>query len=177
MYRARTVAAAFAAGILVGAFATAHLARGASPMPPVNRAPLIFRPVTVPAAPAIVDRIETPAPTRSSALGITTELQSERRPVSGQEPRRSLALSGIATWYQGDYSSGERTLYAAVGSWRWGDTPYRLRVCHAGRCVDVVVRDHCNACEDGEPLLDLSPAAFGRLADRGLGRIRVTIDA
>lgn len=145
-------------------------ARAATPM--TNRSQLVFRPVTVP---ALVDRLPGPSPTRSAVLGITTELQSERRPVSGQTTRRSLALSGVASWYRGTYSSGERTLYAAVGSWRWGDTPYRVTVTAGDRSVTVVVRDHCHACEDGRPLIDLSPAAFAALAPLSRGIVRVTL--
>ena len=62
---------------------------------------------------------------------------------------------------------GELVMYAAVGSWRWGDKPYDIRVCKRGnqsKCVVVTVRDFCRACKNGFGLVDLSPAAFKKLA-------------
>lgn len=98
---------------------------------------------------------------------------------------------GDATWY-GDggrchdgylrtcspYLSGEQVFYAAVGSWRWGDKPYDVRVCKRGntrKCVTVTVRDFCRACKNGFGLIDLSPAAFKKLAPLWRGRIHVVI--
>ena len=109
--------------------------------------------------------------------------------------------SGVASWYgstssrachQGlprtctPYLSGERVMYAAVGSWRWGDVPYRLKVCRADdvqQCVVVVVRDHCGRCfgDSKKPwtrnsrAIDLSPAAFKRLERLGTGLVRVVL--
>lgn len=109
--------------------------------------------------------------------------------------------AGVASWYgstsdavchQGlprtctPYLSGERVLYAAVGSWRWGDVPYRLKVCRADdvqQCVVVVVRDHCGRCfgDSKKPwtrnsrAIDLSPAAFKRLERLGTGLVRVVL--
>lgn len=98
---------------------------------------------------------------------------------------------GDATWY-GDggrchdgylrtcspYLSGEQVFYAAVGSWRWRDKPYNLRVCKRGnqdKCVVVTVRDFCRACKNGFGVIDLSPAAFKKLAPLWRGRIHVVI--
>ena len=98
---------------------------------------------------------------------------------------------GDATWY-GDggrchdeylrtcspYLSGEQVFYAAVGSWRWGDKPYDIRVCkrnNPNKCVVVTVRDFCRACKNGFGLIDLSPAAFKKLAPLWRGRIHVVI--
>jgi len=98
---------------------------------------------------------------------------------------------GDATWY-GDggrchdgylrtcspYLSGEQVFYAAVGSWRWGDKPYDIRVCKRGnqdKCVVVTVRDFCRACKNGFGVVDLSPAAFKKLAPLWRGRIHVVI--
>lgn len=108
----------------------------------------------------------------------------------------SLGISlggGDATWY-GDggrchdgymrtcspYLSGEQVFYAAVGSWRWGDKPYDLRVCKRGnqnKCVVVTVRDFCRACKNGFGVIDLSPAAFKELAPLWRGRIHVVISS
>lgn len=99
--------------------------------------------------------------------------------------------SDDATWY-GDggrchdgylrtcspYLSGEQVYYAAVGTWRWGDTPYMVTVCRKKTtdCVKVWVRDFCRACKNGFGLIDLSPAAFKKLAPLSKGRINVTVD-
>lgn len=97
---------------------------------------------------------------------------------------------GDATWYGEDgrcyddkwktcspYLSGEQVFYAAVGSWRWRDTPYRVDVCRTGtyRCVVVWVRDFCRACKNGHGVIDLSPAAFRKLAPLWRGRIDVKV--
>jgi hypothetical protein len=97
---------------------------------------------------------------------------------------------GDATWYGEDgrcydghwktctpYLSGEQVFYAAVGSWRWGDKPYRVNVCRPanGRCVTVWVRDFCRACKNKFGVIDLSPAAFRKLAPLGRGRIKVVV--
>jgi len=103
----------------------------------------------------------------------------------------SLALmlgGGDATWYGEDghcydghwktcspYLSGEKVFYAAVGDWRWGDKPYRIQVCRVstGKCVVVWVRDFCRACKNKHGVVDLSPAAFRKLAPLWKGRIKV----
>jgi hypothetical protein len=112
----------------------------------------------------------------------------------------SLALmlgGGDATWYGEDgrcydghwktcspYLSkkdggrgGELVMYAAVGSWKWGDKPYRVNVCRPanGRCVTVWVRDFCRACKNKFGVIDLSPAAFRKLAPLYKGRIKVVV--
>jgi hypothetical protein len=80
----------------------------------------------------------------------------------------SSASLGLASWY--DDGAG---LYAAVPGWQWGDTPYKLRVCHEGRCVTVTVRDACRC--PGSRLIDLSRDAFRRLAPLSVGVIVVTV--
>ena len=73
---------------------------------------------------------------------------------------------------------GELVMYAAVGSWRWGDKPYEIRVCkreNQDKCVVVTVRDFCRACKNGFGVIDLSPAAFKKLAPLWRGRIHVVI--
>jgi len=66
-----------------------------------------------------------------------------------------------------------------VGSWRWGDRPYRVNVCRVstGRCVTVWVRDFCRACKNQHGVIDLSPAAFKKLAPLYRGRINVVVCA
>ena len=122
-----------------------------------------------------------------------------------------VPVSGVATWYGstapkgekycvGGYKNtcspykskaaggrgGELIMYAAVGRWRWGDKPFRLRVCRkdaATKCVIVVVRDYCGSCKEGlkkpwtsrSRAIDLSPTAFSLLAPLGRGVLAVTI--
>lgn len=78
---------------------------------------------------------------------------------------------GTASWY--DDGPG---FYAAVPSYRWGDPVYAIEVCRAddpGRCATVAVRDFCG-CPDGR-IIDLSPAAFARLAPLERGLVGVVI--
>jgi hypothetical protein len=115
---------------------------------------------------------------------------------------------GTATWYgsthpQGKkfcyggyknscnpYSKGEKVMYAAVATFRFGDTPYWVRVCRVGttKCVTVLVRDYCHgafkalkALKAGKwsatnrRAIDLSPAAFIQLAPMHLGVVKVII--
>jgi hypothetical protein len=122
-----------------------------------------------------------------------------------------VPVSGVATWYGsrnpgteycvGGYKrtcspykskadggrGGELVMYAAVGRWRWGDKPFRLRVCRRDdptKCVIVVVRDYCGSCKEGlkkpwtskSRAIDLSPTAFSLLAPLGRGIVQVTIE-
>jgi hypothetical protein len=79
---------------------------------------------------------------------------------------------------------GELVWYAAVGTWRWGDKPYKIRVCRTGteRCVVVMVRDYCHGAfvalrkpwTKNSRLVDLSPAAFMTLGNLSRGVIYAT---
>ena len=127
------------------------------------------------------------------------------------ETPSGVPTSGVATWYGstnpkgekycvGGYKNtcspykskaqggrgGELVMYAAVPRWRWGDKPFRLRVCRKDdptRCVIVVARDSCGRCRKDilKPwtsrslAVDLSPTAFSRLAPLGRGVLAVTI--
>jgi hypothetical protein len=114
---------------------------------------------------------------------------------------QGVPTKGVATWYGNTnpkgqthcyggyrntcnpYSKGEKVWYAAVGSWRWGDKPYKIMVCRKDdttRCVVAVVRDYCRACHAalrgrGNRAVDLSPKAFLTLAPLGTGVVRVII--
>lgn len=105
----------------------------------------------------------------------------------------SVPSQGKATWYGagGDchdgrprtctpYTSGSRTHYCAVGSWRWGDTPYDIFVTSkvTGKTAICTVRDYCHACalRTGGRAIDLAPAVFKSLGHSlGVGIIKVTI--
>ena len=111
----------------------------------------------------------------------------------------ALPPTGVASWYDATYTprhgnGGQTTwytrkgyvLYAAVGSWRWGDKPYNIRVCRKDqptRCVIVTVVDHCGRCAQDlrrtwtnkSRAIDLSPAAFARLRDLSAGLVAVSI--
>lgn len=116
-----------------------------------------------------------------------------------------IPTSGTATWYGNThpqskkfcyggyknscnpYSKGEKVMYGAVGSFRFGDAPYFVLVCRVGttKCVRVVVRDYCHGAwkalkadrwaATNRRAIDLSPAAFSQLAPMHLGAIFVTI--
>lgn len=70
-------------------------------------------------------------------------------------------------------------LLGAMPGFSYGDKPFLARVCTNGiRCVVVTVVSFCG-CGDrsGIPtVIDLSPAAFDRLASRSRGVVRVTVE-
>ena len=73
------------------------------------------------------------------------------------------------------YSKGEKVMYAAVPGFKWGDRPYKVNVCHKGKCVVVTVRD-CLCSRKGK-YIDLSPAAFIALGGRlSRGVLSVSVD-
>lgn len=100
---------------------------------------------------------------------------------------------GVASWYDAErygqstwYTRKGITHYAAVGSWRWADKPYTLRVCRAddlSRCVVVTVVDWCGRCAadlrrvwtNKSRSIDLSPSAMVGLAPLHHGVVRVVI--
>ncbi len=84
---------------------------------------------------------------------------------------------GWASWYASPLASSSnynnpwytrgknKTLnFAAVKSFRWGDTPYSIHLCavKTGKCVIARVVDHCSGCT-GKRLVDLSPILFTAL--------------
>lgn len=96
------------------------------------------------------------------------------RPASVEAPPDlrtppASSISGTATWY--DDGPG---YYAAVPTYRWGDPRYKVTVCNRdGACVVVTVRDFCGC--PGDRIIDLSPAAFSRLAPLSRGIVPVTV--
>ncbi len=100
---------------------------------------------------------------------------------------------GVASWYDAErngqsswYTRQGITHYAAVGSWRWGDKPYTLRVCRAddrARCTVVQVVDWCGRCAkdlrrvwtNKSRAIDISPHAMVDLAPLHHGVVRVVI--
>ena len=91
--------------------------------------------------------------------------------------------TGVASWYEGYYSKGEKVLYAAVGSFRnFHDRPYKVVITNRanGKSVIATVRDHCGRCYrdgTGERIIDLSPALFSILSENrlGLGLLKVRV--
>jgi hypothetical protein len=88
-----------------------------------------------------------------------------------------------STWY----TRGGVKYYAAVGTFRWGDDPYPIKVCRADvrtKCVIVIVVDHCERCKDDlkrkwkarSRSIDLSPRAFAALRGLHLGVVEVIIE-
>jgi len=116
-----------------------------------------------------------------------------------------IPTSGVATWYGNThpqslkycyggyrntcspYSKGEKVLYAAVGTWKWGDKPYRVRVClrDGSKCVIATVRDYCHGAwkslrkpwTSASRVIDLSPSlwlALGIPLSRGVVFVEIT---
>lgn len=110
------------------------------------------------------------SPIRTSDTGQVTAGAPLPSPAARAGTSDSLATGGIASWY--DDGPG---LYAAVPGWHFGDTRYQLTVClrQSSSCVTVTVRDFCG-CPGGR-VIDLSPAAFRRLAPLSRGLIFVTV--
>lgn len=95
----------------------------------------------------------------------------------------SAGQAAIATWYGADYAGGplacsgepfapDDATVAAVQPGRW-PCGTRLVIGYGGKQVTVYVLDHCPGC--GWNHVDLSKAAFERLAPLGKGVITVTI--
>lgn len=94
----------------------------------------------------------------------------------------SVLVGGKATWCAPTpthcQSWGDGALLGAMPSFDFGDEPFTATVCYDGSCVDVTVVSYC-ACglRDGVPtVIDLSPAAFARLAPLSRGVIDVTVE-
>jgi rare lipoprotein A (peptidoglycan hydrolase) len=87
-------------------------------------------------------------------------------------PAQAADYGGNATWYgtgpgAGHAAAGPRL---RVGHWRGS----HVRVCHAGKCVNVVLDDWCK-CASGDRVIDLSDEDFSQLANLSEGVIRVTV--
>lgn len=91
--------------------------------------------------------------------------------------------SGVASWYEGFYSKGEKVVYAAVGSYRnFHHKPYKVVITNKANGISVVavIRDHCTRCYrdgTGKRVIDLSPTLFSILSENrlGLGLLKVRI--
>lgn len=82
------------------------------------------------------------------------------------------AAGGTASWCAPTptrcQSWGDGAMVGAVHSFKYGDTPYRVRVtAPSGRSVTVTVVSYCG-CPGGR-VIDLSPAAFVALAGKPHG--------
>lgn len=104
---------------------------------------------------------------------------------------QGVPVGGVASWYDATknnawYTLGGNRMYAAVGTFRWGDTPYRIKVCRADdltKCIVVTVTDYCGRCHKDlkrkwtrqSRNMDLSPQAFAKLRGLHLGVVQVII--
>ena len=104
---------------------------------------------------------------------------------------QGVPVGGVASWYDAAknnawYTRGGNDMYAAVGTFRWGDTPYRIKVCRADnltKCIVVTVSDYCHRCRldlkrkwtHKSRNMDLSPQAFAKLRGLHLGVVQVII--
>ncbi len=78
------------------------------------------------------------------------------------------SVVGVVSWYP------VPGMVAATHSWRWGQTPFHVKVCTPTRCISVLVQDYCDACVNGR-LLDLADGAFAQLAPLSVGLVRVEV--
>jgi hypothetical protein len=130
---------------------------------------------------------EAPAPPPSIGLpsGVATAIPSELATLTARpkvtpapSPASHLVLAvveakGWATWQPGS------ALWASPGAIVRGWHVGHVRVCAGSRCIDVLLDGWC-ACGErhGSPtLLDLSAAAFERLAPLSVGVIHVEVIA
>lgn len=118
-------------------------------------------------------------------------------PSVGVRTEHGIPVRGIASWYDAThhpngkqstfYTRAGVKFYAAVGSFKWGDDPYTVKVCRADkpkRCVIVLVIDHCARCKADlkkpwtkrSRSIDLSPHAFSALRGLHLGVAEVIIE-
>ena len=118
-------------------------------------------------------------------------------PSVGVRTEHGIPVRGVASWYNATYHpKGTQStwytragwkFYAAVGSFKWGDDPYSIKVCRADertRCVYVLVVDHCARCKRDlkrpwtkrSRSIDLSPHAFSALRGLHLGVTEVIIE-
>lgn len=112
------------------------------------------------------------------------------------ETAHGIPVRGVASWYDATfhpkgtqstwYTRKGMILYAAVGTFRWGDKPYGLKVCRADdrdTCVQVTVVDYCGRCHKDlkrpwtsrSRNIDLSPYAFSRLRGLQFGVLQVIL--
>ena len=118
-------------------------------------------------------------------------------PSVGVRTEHGIPQRGIASWYNATYHpKGTQStwytragvkFYAAVGTFKWGDDPYAIKVCRAdkrSRCVIVLVVDHCARCKADlkkpwtarSRSIDLSPHAFSALRGLHVGVTEVIIE-
>ena len=111
----------------------------------------------------------TPSPAVASGA-ISGGLSGLTATVPATSDIGTALQGGEASWY-----ADGGGLYGAVNSYRWGDPTYPAKVCRMDdpeRCVTVTVRDHM---ANPTRAIDLSPAAFSRLAPLSRGVVQVTV--
>ena len=126
-------------------------------------------------------------------IGVLLSLVMAVTPGCQVKTPQGVPVGGVASWYDATknnawYTRGGNRMYVAVGTFRWGDTPYRIKVCRADdltTCVIVTVSDYCERCHKDlkgkwtrkNRNMDLSPKAFSKLTNGNLhlGVLRVII--
>ena len=133
---------------------------------------------------------DVPTPLRSGAVHPPPVLDRTEGWVTwyGGHPLLDYQLTAWGEIYDPDdpTTAASALLQNAAGAWVvplwWHDT--RLRVCTSSACIVVRVTDTCLGCLQPREmnaaavpyLLDLSRAAFGRLAPNAVGVLYVTIE-
>ena len=126
-------------------------------------------------------------------IGVLLSLVMAVTPGCQVKTPQGVPVGGVASFYDATknsawYTRGGNRMYVAVGTFRWGDTPYRIKVCRADdltTCVIVTVTDYCERCHKDlkgkwtrkSRSMDLSPKAFSKLTNGNLhlGVLRVII--
>lgn len=135
----------------------------------------------------------TAEPTTSTATPSTTEISSSSSAApsssgSGSGSSPSGTFHGDGTYYNPyvgacGWTNTDDDLIVAISQQRYNkeivngnsnNNPLcgkKLRVSYEGKSVDVKIVDSCPGCSENS--LDLSPAAFSKIADKDLGRIKI----
>ena len=161
------IASAVVLLFLVGTILAA-VVQSRTPSPDTHLDESLFRPVILHDS-GRAGRV-IPFTSRPDREPAAVSVAAERAPAvtaSPPDPPPEPSTSGVVSWYPA------RGMIAAVHSWHWGDTPYRLTIC-ATRCIVVTVQDYCAGCV-GPRLADLSDDAFRQLAPLSQGIVEVEV--
>lgn len=134
-----------------------------------------------------VDQARTGAPQATGASeghalrdGLSGGAPDSGGPTIGPMPPPAVAVRGVASWCAPTpkycHGWGGHALLAAVPTFSYGDTHYRIEVCRTdgAACVQATVVSFC-ACRAGR-VVDLSPFAFTHLAPLSAGVVRVEVE-
>lgn len=174
------LATAILVGALFGAFVMAQIAAPRSASEPASDKASVQGPIGAPPS--------APPPSLSAARSVAeqTDGAPSRSPAAFESPSPAITEppaieGGIASYCAPTPTQclrwGGQAKLGAVHSFRFGDRPYRVKVCRQEgepACVTVTIVSYCG-CPDGR-VIDLSPYAFRRLAPLWRGLVPVTVE-